>query len=416
MLSISISPQMAQFLECFGILMSQQQQEGQKPNQDPNDQLIIITMSGFAASSLSASQKSAQLERKEQTSESGLLEAKRYAYSSMKIGQETAESLRLQSEKLDATEQNIEDSDYLISQSVRYLRGMTWSGTLYNVCSDAAGLFTGPTPRSAHLKDGKSISEATTSSSGTAPLVAPYESKQQRQLYSPSTQPQQTKLDEDLLEISRALDSLKSIGINLNEHLDQQNQQLDRIDSATERLNDKTLAVTMKTTRTVNRTAHDPGKFIGSYQFISNEDGVWLLAADGECLVLTNSADTSTVFDVFLRYDTIVALRNKRTGKFVGRTMWGGVAVAGNYFGSMEEWYYDFESKQEHSGLLCLSKNWGAGGWLKRSDSSVPTASSTGERGSLRMVLDSTTSSVQDKAHCVSFRAIQCSPANNQSS
>lgn len=352
---------------------------------------------------MSAFQENVSLKDREKELERRLEETKRLAYGSAKLGTETMEALRTQSEKLDATEQTLEDTDYLITQSVRSLRGMTWSGSLYNAWSDAASLFTGPTPRSSSDPVSKETTQQTPSHASQSATA----SRGQPPLFTGTTQQQQpkTKFDQDMDEISHALESLRAIGINLNEQLGDQLEQIDRIESATDRLNENTLAVTLRTTKVSNRTSHDNGKCIGSYQFVSMENGMLLLGADGEYLVLTNSADSSTVFDVYLRYDTIVGLCNKRTGKYVGKTMWGGISVGGLYFGSMEEWYFDFAGGE--SGLLCLSKNWGAGGWLKE-----PTAENLREddRGIKRHILDTTSTSVRDRKQCLQFRAIACAP------
>lgn len=356
-------------------------------------------MSQFAVQSTSQKQKS---------SEQHLLEAKRNIYSSTQLGVETLESLRTQSEKLDGVEQKLEDTDHLIAQSVRALRGMTWSGTFYNAFSDAASVFSAPATRNDQLaRENKTYPPTAPSSSSSKaslprtidePLFAP--SMLQQQSIAP-----QSKIDQDLEEISHALEHLRAVGVTLSDQLGQQNDQLDRVESAVNRVNDKTLSVTLRTSKLTDRTSRDPGKLIGSYQFVAMDHNMLLLGVDGECVVLTNSADTSTVFDVYLRYDTMVGLCSKRTGKYMGATMWGGISVGGLYFGSMEEWYFDFDA--EHSGLLCLSKNWGAGGWLM-----APRADQLHEddKGVVKHSLDSTTTSVRDRRQCLAFKAIFCGP------
>jgi hypothetical protein len=186
------------------------------------------------------------------------------------------------------------------------------------------------------------------------------------------------------------LQTLKSIGVNLGEQLDAQNQQLDRIEKSTDKVNDRTLAVTLRTTRLTQRTSSDKGQYIGTFQFIStNPTLLGMLAVQGETLFLSTTADVSTLFDCFLRYGTIVGMRSKYSARYVGCTIWGTVAVSGGYFGSQEECYFDFMA--EESGLLCLARNWGAGGWLKASP------------------LTATTKSVQDKEDIIRFRSIKCS-------
>jgi hypothetical protein len=337
---------------------------------------------------------------KEKAIEKNLQQAKKQIFGSTQIGIETIESLRSQSEKLDATEQKLEDTDHLIAQSVRSLRGMTWSGTFYNAWSDAASMLAGPVTRNTQLET-ESSSKSSSSSMKRDLSTHRKESNQPLYFTSKDISEPQSAFDQDLNEISHALETLRAVGITLNEQLEQQNEQLDRIEASADRVNDKTLSVTLRTTKVSERTSHDPGKLIGSFQFVAPENGMLLLGADGECAVLTNSADTATIFDVYLRYDTIVGLCNKRTGKYLGKTMWGGISVAGMYFGSMEEWYFDFSSEQ--SALLCLSKNWGAGGWLR-----TPGAEQLREddQGVIRHILDSTTTSVRDRKKCIVFRAL----------
>lgn len=341
-------------------------------------------------------------------------QAKRNVYASNELGEHTLAALAQQSETLDTVEQKLEDTDFIISQSVRHLRGMTWSGAFYNTCSDVTSFFSAPTSRKAILEkqQEEDLSQRSRLGDSTA-YDRPYESKiglfgaatsSNPSSSSSSAQQVQDSTDRDLEEIAQALSRLKDIGLHMGDKLSEQNEQLDRIENSTDRLNDNTLSATLRTSKVTQRTSHDPGKLFGVYQFMELET-MMLLAADGERLVLTNNADTSTLFEIYLRYNTIVGLKNKRTGKFIGRTMWGSVCVSGTYFGSMEEWFCDFNS--ETTGLLCLSKNWGSGGWLKLPEHLPSSAESVGE---VLVPIEATTLSIHDKQQCLQFRLISCSP------
>lgn len=339
-------------------------------------------------------------------------QAKRNVYASNEIGEQTLVALAQQSETLDSVEQKIEDTDFLVSQSVRHLRGMTWSGTLYNTCADVTSFFSAPVSRKAILEKQHEESISQSRQEGNLSSSARlYESKvglfgtaRNSNPSSSSTAQVKDSTDRDLEEIAQALSRLKSIGLHLGDKLSQQNEQLDRIENSTDRLNENTLSATLRTSKVSQRTSQDPGKLFGVYQFIELQTTM-LLAADGDRLVLTNDADTSTLFEIYLRYNIIVGLKNKRTGKFLGRTMWGSVCVSGLYFGSMEEWYCDFNN--ETTGLLCLSKNWGSGGWLQV-PSRMPSPSDM--INEVSVPIETTTLSIHDKQNCLQFRLLCCTP------
>lgn len=135
----------------------------------------------------------------------------------------------------------------------------------------------------------------------------------------------------------------------------------------------------------------------GVYQFVL-PDASALLSVREDRLVLTPSADRSCLFSCFLKNGVLVGLRAESTLKYVGCTMWGGVAVSGDYLGAQEELFVALTGQP--SGLLFLARNFGGGGWLR-----ADGAGSTPEGA---LVLGATTSSAADKTNMLLLQAVRC--------
>lgn len=322
--------------------------------------------------------------------------ARRNAHNAVQVGISTFHELEDQSEALDHVEDLLEDSNDLVTQSMRVLRGMTWSGSLYNVYSDITSSLSGKANSDEIIKD-------------ESPLVryhAKFDKPESAESSSSSTllrsSPQRSsRVDGEeavLDELSTALETIKVLGVAMGEKLQQQNEQLDRIDTMTDRVYDKTLAVTIKSSK-LSRYSTEQGEYVGTFQFLTDNDA-FMLATHGDSLVLTRTADLSSLFKCVVRQATVLGLQSEVTGKFVGCTMWGNVAVMGEYFGSQEECIIDITGKS--SGLLLAARNWNAGGWLKMNSSCFEIANDE------PIVISTTTSSITDRSDILMFKAVKC--------
>jgi hypothetical protein len=340
-----------------------------------------------------------------------LEEAQRNAHNALKVGDATIQELQQQSETLQSTEELLEENEELVKQSLRVLRGMTWSGSLYNVYSDISSIFSGP----GHHSEIELHQEKTCEERLPTPLYRSQKlpSQNAQQLWQPTSsssssqalEPTTVGSDEDVIltELAGAIDSLKSMGIIMGEQLQQQNSQIDRIDTKADLVHDKTLAVSIKASKLGRSSQPNAGVYIGTYQFLATSN-LFMLAAKGDNLVLTTSADLTTLFKCYVRQNTIISLQNEVTGKYVGCTMWGTVAVSGEYFGSHEECYIDLDGKE--SGLMFVARNWGSGGWLKLGEP-IPDDFAT-PVVEHHIIVSTTTSNMEDRTDMIAFRAIKC--------
>jgi hypothetical protein len=309
------------------------------------------------------------------------LETQRSAQSTLAIGRTTLTELHIQEEKLQTAEDTIESSDYTMERSLKTLRGMTWSGMFYNAFS-----FSSPEPVARRVpgESASSAKVATSSDRTSSRAITENNSADLIQSSSKSL----SHDDEQLLQISKAVDEIYRISVATGETLESHKSTVDRINTKTEIVSDKVLEATLKSARITSRRASS--KFLGRYQFIDLESSHFLCIRDDDCLHLTNRGDRSTMFDLFIKEDNVIGIQSVKTILFLGSTALGLLRVSGEYFGRYEECYVAVDGKP--SGILLLSKNWGAGGWLKR-----PRSKDNEE------LINEATSSIHDRENMILF-------------
>lgn len=321
-----------------------------------------------------------------------LTQAKQNSHSSIQYANATIEELENQNETLNSVEKHLDDQEEIIDQSLRKIRGMTWSGAFYNAYSDVVSSISSvASPISTGSNNGQSEKRSD-------PIPTPYEQK----LFEKPPPVEMSEEDKLLDDISNAAAVLKQMGLSMGQQLVDQNEHLEKIEKKTDLVNDKTLAVSIKASQLTQKESKKD-RYHGTFQFM-NVSNSFLLCANGDNLELTNSADPSTLFQVILRQDTIVGLRNERTGKYVGITMWGSIAVSGNYFGSQEECFMELTGND--TGILFIAKNWGAGGWLKATN--APSTGESNPSTEVHIILNETTKSADDRTGRMILRAIRC--------
>lgn len=284
---------------------------------------------------------------------------RRLSADSIDIGRQTLESLAVQNEVLQSSEDTIEANEYVIQKSMRVLRGMTWSGTIYN-------LFTpDPTLQKVESSDLKinSISEG--------------------QVCREDSDIQETNnpLDSDLKEISANLSELTEIGVMIGTNLQIQNKSLDRISQKAAIITDASLAVTLKASQLLNKNNRKRPDHIGRFQFMETTKSMWLSVRelDGtiELLPIYERSQRCTQFDCFVKEENIFCMMNCKTLKCIGTTWLGAIRALGNRFGRQEECFISLSLSQQEdlsegateaeieTGILFLAANGGSGGWLK---------------------------------------------------
>lgn len=314
-----------------------------------------------------------------------LEEAKKHVFSSIDVGTETLVSLDNQDEILDSIEENMTKNDEVLGLSGRYLRGMTWTGSLYNTYTDLVGYIGGNSSKTENISKNQNDHENYKIAEVPPPL--PTNDKENLLNLKRQAFQQEINLEDQMLdEIYLATQNLKDIGETMKVKLTNQTSKIEEIDEKSEKLQAKTLAVTVKTSKLNNYYDKDPGKYIGTYQFIFPEN-MSILAIEGENLILSNCADKACLFNCFVRQNTVFGIQSCLSDKFLGTTIWGGIAVSGNYFGGSEESFFDLSGKE--TGILIIQRNWGSGGWLKKPISNSETI--------LNIPITQTTTSIDDK-------------------
>jgi hypothetical protein len=382
---------------------------------------------GAAANSSATAQTSSSASSKR--IDESLDSARRLAHNAVHVGVATLQELESQSELLDTSGSLMEKNEALLSQSMKVLRGMTWSGSIYNACADLSSAFSTSASTASTALAATDNNEMPVTRYGTnfPAHIASGADLSLSQQTPPQRQQQQAAQDEALDDIARALGTLQSLSVALGGQLRDQCDQLDGLDRLAERTHDHTLAVNLKTAKLAqsssSSTSSSNTTYLGTFQFFAVAQSA-LLATDpvNQQLVLTSCADVSSLFRCYARHSTVVGLQSEVSGKFVGCTMFGKVAVSGEYFGSHEECWMDLTGKD--SGLLFVARNWGGGGWLSfvpspvntvntvntvTADSALTTTTTTTTTTTDKaVVLSSTTTSIHDHTDWITFRAIRC--------
>lgn len=325
-----------------------------------------------------------------------LTDARRTAHEAAGHGREALEQLDAQNEILQSTEDTLEANEYVLQKSMRVLRGMTWSGWLYNTFSSDKS------PDTA-----SDLAAAAASTSFSDKSMPPSVSSTQATLRSNKAllvgeQPIVSSgkigidiVDEHLIDISNTVAELHGMSLLMADVLDGQRTTIDRIDRKTEIIHDKTLAVTLKASQITQRSKKGRSDFIGKFQFVDMESGMYLCVNIDESLELTASPGRSSFFHCFSKADNIVGIQNCKTLTFIGTTWFGSVKAAGRVFGKQEECHIGLRDG-ELTGLFLLSKNWGGGGWVKKTPPTDTTPA----------YFNTTTTSVTDKEGALVLRII----------
>lgn len=291
---------------------------------------------------------------------SELQAAKKHAVESIEIGAATLEKLDQQEETLQSVSDNLDKNEEVLIKSMKALRGMTWTGSMYNAYSNVKDRVIGT---------GISTANLIKSSAGTDRNLDINGQSSDNQLTPPKelwikTEKvvEKSEDDKDLEDISRAVSTLHRIGMTMTEHLDSNDTLLETIEDKTDKVNEKTLQVTLRSSQLVQRSNKSGPQLIGRYMFTEVTSGCFLAAIDGN-MIMSSFKDDHVVFDVWVKENNLMGIQSVKSEKFIGATFWGSVEVSGNYFGKQEEIHIELDGRQ--TGLLFLSKNWGAGGWLR---------------------------------------------------
>jgi hypothetical protein len=295
--------------------------------------------------------------QQQDSSQATLAEAQRNAAQAIESGRSTLLTLGMQNELLEETEDTLESSEHVLQRSMKTLRGMSWSGMVYNMWSEKISGYgkndaNESSVESIHVKDthnatapGSSISLNANSTSNTLGS---------------------TNMDPALLEIARAAEELKDISLTMGQEIRSQNEKLDNIDKKSSIVHDKTLAVTLKTTQVTNRFKSAKTVKLGRFQFKDIVTGLYLSSKSDGVLVLVRNPTRSTYFNAYVKEGNIFAIQNVKSLKYMATTWTGPIRCTGMNFTKGEECHVIDLKDDTDTAFFFLCNNWGSGGWLKR--------------------------------------------------
>ena len=334
-----------------------------------------------------------QIDR-EQNIKKELLQAQKSALGAIDYGRATLESLDVQDETLQGIEDTLEANEYVLNKSLKSLQGMTWAGYLDNQLVHTREIVAGyaeePTPTNIN----------NTATPETSQSV-------QRQVLETEKVDYVNREKDDLEELSAAVATLHQMSVDIGSQLDRQTTTIENIAEYTEKVTEKTLAVTIRASQLSERSRNRKPQCAGTIQLVDTVSGKYLAVVDDR-LILCDKVGRSTYFTVLVKESHLFGLRNEKTLKFIGCAMLGHIICESPHFGTQEECYIDFSGK--HTGILLIARHWGAGAWLKRPLADLLKEASESPNSAPHPYLTETTASINDKRGRIEFAVIKPMP------
>lgn len=334
-------------------------------------------------------------------------EMKKTIYSSADYGADVCWKLNEQDEVLQGASDKIESTDAILDKSIYALRNMTWTGYVHNTIINTSDFvknnvfsYTGSSSSSR-----SSISTSSSEHSNSRPnrIVQTIFTNNNNTIPSSQSSKSYSKSDKDLEELSSAVETLHSMSMDIGMKLESQAAQIENISERSAQLTDKALALTIQASKLVQNAAYIHSKFTGIYQFVDVETGLYL-TANGSSLLLSKATNLPTRFYCYSKGDNIYGLKSEMFMKYIGTSIWGKLIINSDTCGAHEECYIDFN--EITTGILMISRNWGSGGWLKRSPSATDDGKTTSTANRNFETITETTSSLNDKTNMIRFAAI----------
>lgn len=276
---------------------------------------------------------------------------------SAQIGIDIINSLEQQKEKQLTSIDNVESTEYLLHQSMRTLRGMTWKGYFYNLVSNDGKLRPASTTAKMRAEQHSTAPHSHLSANENN------ESCPESNLISPKSSDLQIRKqnqDNEIEKLSSSLTKLQDVSVSIGQTLIEHDEIADSLTEKTNDANDYALSVTLRTAQMSQRSTGSKATLVGEYKFKTMHNN--FLSVFDDSITLTPQFNWSTVFRVYVKENHLFALQNAKTRKFIGLNFWGSVVATSSGFGKNQEVHIDMTSK---TGILFLASNWGNGGWLK---------------------------------------------------
>jgi hypothetical protein len=247
-----------------------------------------------------------------------------------------------------AAERNVESTGYLVAESNRIVRGMTWSGYFYNLV----------TPKPAVPAAGNSAVSYTVRSSDRRSEQSQTGNK--RELFSGTNT--EAVNDDALTLVSRSLAELHDISLAMGESLDRQNQGLERLDQKTEKTHDDTIQVLLKSSLLIHYNKSSKPIMIGEYCFVVSHPGGYL-GVSGDSICIVSHIDLSSTFRCYIKDDNLYGLQSSLTFKFLSTGYFTAISYHESDLTKSSMCHIDMSGAE--TGIFMMDCNWGGGGWIK---------------------------------------------------
>jgi hypothetical protein len=259
---------------------------------------------------------------------------------------------------------NVESTEYLLQQSMRSLRGMTWGGYFYNLVSSEGKL--APASASASSRRGAEGTEdnrglkSTSSKTVVDSAGAARNELQANESTSNGIRKQQQ--DSEIEKLSSSITRLQDVSVSIGQSLAEHEEIADSLTNKTNETNDYALAVTLRTAQLTQRSTASQAVLVGEFKMKTLHNNY--LSVLDDSITLTPQFNWSTVFRVYSKENHLFAIQNVKTRRFLGLNFFGNVVVTSTGFGKNQEVFIDVTGGSK-TGILFLASNWGNGGWLK---------------------------------------------------
>ena len=321
-------------------------------------------------------------------------------YNSAEYGADICNRLNEQDEVLLDVSDKLENTDSILDKSIYTLRNMTWTGYVHNTLINTTDFV-----KNNVLSYTSNNSKLVNSSSSqrevhTIPTNGNGYDGDNVAIQSPSSNDNNyTRSDKGLEQLSSAIETLHNMSVDIGNKLESQASHVESITDRSSQLIDKALSLTIRTSKLVNNTNRLQSKFMGVFQFVDIETGLYL-TVNGTSLVLSRATNLPSRFYCYAKENNLYGLKSEMFMKYIGTSIWGNIIVNADTCGSNEECYIDFN--ETTTGILMISRNWGSGGWIKRSNLA------DGDDSINRSIenITETTSSLSDKNNMIRFAAI----------
>jgi hypothetical protein len=172
--------------------------------------------------------------------------------------------------------------------------------------------------------------------------------------------------DKHLDLLSRNLNEMGYIAGSIHETVARQNQTIDRLDTKSESVLEKTKQVTRRADRLVQSKTWVAEKptFVARMTIRHAESGKYLAVVNNDVYLVPRLHPETCVWSMWKRKGGLLGLKNKFSDKWIGQNLLGSLVCSSSSFGRREEWEIENEKDWTKTRLLCASAGWGAGGYL----------------------------------------------------